>query len=111
MYGTGEALELSSVAEGHAWLVVALVALSVLPICATAIILVLSVDRRDRVRAIEALAPVLSRARLSWKYRSESGPQEWRQAGSARRSVRTGRSRRGAGVEDQAESPVASQPR
>jgi hypothetical protein len=48
----------------HPWLVVAAVSLPTLPICLTVIILVWMVEPGQRVEAIKALAPTLSRIPL-----------------------------------------------
>jgi hypothetical protein len=52
-------VELASITEGHMWLLFAFVVAPVLLVCVTSVILVLSVDPSDRVKAIQALAPVL----------------------------------------------------
>jgi hypothetical protein len=82
MPGTRVALEVGSYAVDPALLIVATTFLSVLSVCLTVIILVLSVERSDRVEAIRALAPVLSLTRAARNWRNERG---------ARSHDRTGR--------------------
>jgi hypothetical protein len=66
------ATDLGSIA-GHAWLIFAAVLAWALLVCVTSIILVYSVDRRDRVKAISALAPLLSLANPARSLRTERG--------------------------------------
>lgn len=49
-----------AVITGHLWLAVAAAAVPCALACVTAIVLVLSVDRGDRVEAIKALPPVIT---------------------------------------------------
>lgn len=50
----------AAVITGHLWLAVAAAAVPCVLACITAIVLVLSVDRGNRVEAIKALPPVIS---------------------------------------------------
>jgi hypothetical protein len=75
MSGTRVALEAGSFAVDQALLIAAMTFLSALSVCLTVIILVLSVERSDRVKAIKALAPVLSRTKVSRTRRGGRGAQ------------------------------------
>jgi hypothetical protein len=56
-------MDLGSIA-GHTWPIIVVVSVPVfLRVCVTSIVLVYSVDRRDRVKAIKALAPLFSLAK------------------------------------------------
>jgi len=50
----------AAVITGHLWLAVAAAAVPCVVACVTAIVLVLSVDRGNRVEAIKALPPVIT---------------------------------------------------
>jgi hypothetical protein len=50
---------LSSLAEAEVWVALMLVAIPTALTCATVIVLVLAVERRDRVQAVKALPPVV----------------------------------------------------
>jgi hypothetical protein len=50
----------AAVLTGHLWLAVAAAAVPCVVACITAIVLVLSVDRGNRVEAIKALPPVIN---------------------------------------------------
>lgn len=73
MSGTRIALEAGSYAAGQTLLIVGVLSLSTFIICLTVIILVLSVGRPDRVEAIKALAPVLSRTKSAGSWRDKGG--------------------------------------
>src|SRR5215471_17514766 len=66
--GMGAGTEIAAVSlspvMAHPWLVVAAVSLPTVPICLTVIILVWMVEPGQRVEAIKALAPVVSRIPL-----------------------------------------------
>jgi hypothetical protein len=81
MSGTRVALEVGSFAVDQALLIAAIAFLSALSVCLTVIILVMSVERSDRVKAIRALAPVLSRTRVSRNRRNGRGVQPHDRAG------------------------------
>lgn len=81
MPGTRVALEVGSYAVDPALLIVASTLISVSTVCLTVIILVLSVERSDRVEAIRALAPVLLLTRAARNWRNERGARSRHRTG------------------------------
>jgi hypothetical protein len=51
---------IDSVLSGHIWLLCAMIVAPAVLICLTSIVMVLAVERRRRVEAIKALAPVVA---------------------------------------------------
>jgi len=56
---TINAVMLSSLARAEVWAAIVLVAVSMALVCGTVIVLVLTVERRQRVQAIKALPPLV----------------------------------------------------